>query len=151
MFGFNLWAVIGICVALLGAGSYVGWKTDAHFKAIELAQAHGETDKANALAAGEKAQCVAQIAEANVQAANDLADANARLAASEDALARQKSTAETLNARLQKALSDESNASKLSASVLNYLSLLRSSYDIPVDAESATNIGAQAHNPGVLP
>lgn len=142
---------IFLAIAVLGAGGYAGWKLKAHFAAIEHAQDVAAVASAQKLASDEKLQCVSDIAKANMQAARDLADANARLAAAEDALAHEQGRAHTLNDRLQKALSDESNASKLSTSVLNYLSLLRSYAAEPVDAESAANFGPKTQGASVTP
>lgn len=140
-----------LAALVAGAGGYAGWKLEARFKAVELANAGTALAKAQKLASDEKLQCVADIAKVNMQAARDLADANARLAAAEDALAHEQGRAHTLNDRLQKALSDESNASKLSTSVLNYLSLLRSYAAEPIDAESAANFGPKTQGASVTP
>jgi len=142
---------IVLAVFVAGIGGYAGWKLEAHFKAIELANAGTTLAKAQKLASDEKLQCVADIAKVNMQAARDLADANARLSAAEDALAREQGRAHTLNDRLQKALSDESHASKLSTTVLNYLSLVRSYAAEPIDAESAANFGPQNKGSGIAP
>lgn len=140
-----------LAALVAGAGGYAGWKLEAHFKAVELANAGTALAKAQKLASDEKLQCVADIAKVNMQAVRDLADANARLSAAEDALAHEQGRAHTLNDKLQKALSDESNASKLSTSVLNYLSLLRSYAAEPIDAESAANFGPKDQGARVTP
>jgi len=142
---------IFLAIAVLGAGGYAGWKLKAHFAAIEHAQDVSAVATAQNLASAEKAQCVEQIADANMKAARALAEQNTRLADAEDALAREQGRAHTLNDRLQKALSDESHASKLSTTVLNYLSLVRSYAAEPIDAESAANFGPQNKGSGIAP
>lgn len=141
-----------LAAAIIGACGYAGWRLKAHFAAIEHAQDVAAVATANQKTADEHATCLGQIADANNKAAKDLADANARLATAVDALAREQGRASTLRDKLEKALSDESHASKLSTAVLNYLSLLRGSYTGgEIDAESAVNFGPPSGSPRKSP
>lgn len=143
---------LAVVLGLSGLGFWGGWETKAHFSAIQHANDVAAVAAEKSLANAEKAQCAAQIADANIKAAKELSEQSARLFEAENALARERSKAQLLNDKLQKALSDESRASKLSAAVLNYLSIVRSSYDAgAIDAESATNFVGQAKDTSTSP